>query len=182
LENSELRELLENQQRDFRARFGRDPEPEDPFFVREDDGESIKPGDKQVIAAMSAAGIDGESIYIFYKTGIYRRDVEGFRDRSIAAPLKLFMILATFRCGATIPRSIDSRPSVEFLNRHSQLDPVVRRVHQILLGPEVPLCHLDRCVAQEQLNLFQLPAGPRGTSSRSCASSHGGRFREHPQP
>ena len=34
-------------------------------------------GDKQVIAAMSAAGIDGESIYIFYKTGIYRRDVEG---------------------------------------------------------------------------------------------------------
>jgi hypothetical protein len=77
LENSELSELLENQQRDFRARFGCDPEPEDPFFVREDDGESIRPGDKQVITAMSDAGVDAAFIYAFHKTGIYRQDVEG---------------------------------------------------------------------------------------------------------
>jgi hypothetical protein len=78
VENSELSELLENQRRDFRARFGRDPEPKDPFFIREDDGESIRPGDKQVITAMSDAGVDAVFIYVFHKTGIYRpRDVEG---------------------------------------------------------------------------------------------------------
>jgi hypothetical protein len=44
------------------------------------------------------------------------------------------------------------------LDRHSQLDPVVRRVHQILLRTEIPLSRLDRGVAQQHLNLLQLPA------------------------
>jgi hypothetical protein len=77
VENFELSELLENQKRDFRVKFGRDPKPEDPFFVTEDDGESIRPGDKQVITAMSDAGVHAEFIYVFHKTGIYRRWDEG---------------------------------------------------------------------------------------------------------
>jgi hypothetical protein len=32
-------------------------------------------------------------------------------------------------------------------------------MHQILFGAEVPLCSLDRRMAQEQLDLFKLPTG-----------------------
>jgi hypothetical protein len=45
------------------------------------------------------------------------------------------------------------------LNRYPQLDPIIRRMNQILLCPEVSLGRLNRCVAQEQLDLLQLPAG-----------------------
>src|ERR1035441_1485007 len=40
-----------------------------------------------------------------------------------------------------------------------QLDPVVRSMHQILFGAEVPLGRLDRCMAQQQLDLLKLAAG-----------------------
>src|SRR5260370_18804534 len=36
----------------------------------------------------------------------------------------------------------------------SQFDPVVRRMNQILLGAQVPFSGLDRCVAQEKLDLL----------------------------
>jgi hypothetical protein len=44
------------------------------------------------------------------------------------------------------------------LHRHSQFDPVIRSVDQILLRPEVPLGRLDGCVPEEQLNLLQFAA------------------------
>src|ERR1017187_4330449 len=45
------------------------------------------------------------------------------------------------------------------LHGYSQLDSVVRRVNQVLLGAQVPLRRLDRGVAQKQLDLVQLTAG-----------------------
>jgi hypothetical protein len=42
------------------------------------------------------------------------------------------------------------------LDRQPQSDRVIGRVHEILLGPQIPLGRLDRCVAQEQLVLFEL--------------------------
>jgi len=40
-----------------------------------------------------------------------------------------------------------------------QLDPVVRRMNQILLGSEVPLRRLNRSVAKHELDLLKLAAG-----------------------
>ncbi len=45
------------------------------------------------------------------------------------------------------------------LHSHSQSDPVVRRVDEILFRTQVPLGRLNRSVAQEQLNLLQLAVG-----------------------
>src|SRR5205809_90459 len=42
---------------------------------------------------------------------------------------------------------------------HPQLDLIVWRVNQILLGPEVSLRGLDRSVSQEKLDLFKLAPG-----------------------
>ena len=71
---------------------------------------------------------------------------------------------------------------------HPQLDPVVRRVDQILLRAQVPLCRLHGCVAKEQLDLFKLTTGgatefgsraaaimrrnPRDTGSLSVRPEH----------
>jgi hypothetical protein len=46
-----------------------------------------------------------------------------------------------------------------FLNRYLQLDPVIGRVDQILLRPEIAFSSLHRRMARQQLNLFQFPAG-----------------------
>jgi hypothetical protein len=43
-------------------------------------------------------------------------------------------------------------------DRHPQLDPIVRRMHEVLPRPEVSLGGLHRGVSQKQLNLFQLAA------------------------
>ena len=43
-------------------------------------------------------------------------------------------------------------------NRHSKLDPIVRRMDQILLGPQVPFGSLNRGVPREQLDLFEFAA------------------------
>src|ERR1039457_4106823 len=40
------------------------------------------------------------------------------------------------------------------LDRHPQLDPVIDRVHEILLSAKVTLGRLDARVAQHKLNLF----------------------------
>jgi hypothetical protein len=45
------------------------------------------------------------------------------------------------------------------VDRHPQLDPVIRRVNQILFGSQVPFGRLDGRVAKEQLDLLQLAAG-----------------------
>lgn len=39
---------------------------------------------------------------------------------------------------------------------HSQFDPVVRRVNQILLGTQVPFRRLNGSMPQQQLNLLKL--------------------------
>ena len=44
------------------------------------------------------------------------------------------------------------------LDGDPELDRVVRRVHQILLGPEIPLRRLHGCVTQQQLDLFKFAA------------------------
>jgi hypothetical protein len=42
------------------------------------------------------------------------------------------------------------------LDSHSQLDCIVRRIHQILLRTQVSLGRLDRSVPEQQLNLLKL--------------------------
>jgi hypothetical protein len=56
------------------------------------------------------------------------------------------------------------------LHRHAQLDPVVRRMNQILLGPEVSLGGLDGCVPEQQLNMLQL-ATRRAAQVRACTAT-----------
>ena len=51
------------------------------------------------------------------------------------------------------PKSLD-----ELLNRHSQLDPVIRCMHQILLGPQISFRGLDGNVTKKELDLLQLAA------------------------
>src|ERR1700676_3139858 len=51
-----------------------------------------------------------------------------------------------------------ARDSV-FLNRHSQPDRIIRRVHQILPRAQITLGSLDRCVAEQQLDLLKLATG-----------------------
>src|SRR5579863_8904497 len=65
----------------------------------------------------------------------------------------------------TITRSLRFGPVMSrarsVSDRDSQLDTVVGRIHQILLGTEIPLGRLNRCMAQEQLDLLKLAAcGP----------------------
>src|SRR6266849_1955948 len=60
-----------------------------------------------------------------------------------------------------INSAIDSiaAPSVEFLNGQSQLDAVIRRMHQILPRSQISFGRLYRRVAQKQLDLLKLAAG-----------------------
>jgi hypothetical protein len=44
-------------------------------------------------------------------------------------------------------------------NRDFQLDPIIRRMRQILPGPQIPLRRLNRRMSEEQLNLLKLAAG-----------------------
>jgi hypothetical protein len=44
------------------------------------------------------------------------------------------------------------------LHCHSELDPIVRRMHEILLRAEVQLGRLDRRMAKQQLDLVKLAA------------------------
>jgi hypothetical protein len=68
------RELLERQRAAFRAKFGRDPGPQDPVFF--DPGATDpRPVDEDtlvatVIAAMKASGIDPAKIHAYSRTGM----------------------------------------------------------------------------------------------------------------
>ena len=42
------------------------------------------------------------------------------------------------------------------LNSDSQLDPIVWRVHEILLGTQIPFRRLNGSMPQQQLNLLKL--------------------------
>ena len=44
-----------------------------------------------------------------------------------------------------------------------QFDPIVRRMHQVLFGSQIPLGRLNRRVSQQQLNLLKLAA---------CSAAH----------
>jgi hypothetical protein len=43
--------------------------------------------------------------------------------------------------------------------RHPQLDAVIRRMDQVLLGSQVPFGRLDRRVAEQHLDLLEFPTG-----------------------
>jgi hypothetical protein len=49
-----------------------------------------------------------------------------------------------------------SGPAGWRLQRHAQLDSVIRRVHQILLRAQIALCCLDGRMPQQHLDLLQL--------------------------
>ncbi len=63
----ELRELLQEQLRRFRERFGRDPRPNDPIFF---DMPPVEHFEFYMAQDMRRAGIAPELIYAFEKTGL----------------------------------------------------------------------------------------------------------------
>jgi hypothetical protein len=68
------RELLERQREAFRAKFGRDPGPEDPVFF-DPQADDPRPLDEDTLVttmvdAMKAAGIDPAKIHAYRRTGI----------------------------------------------------------------------------------------------------------------
>jgi hypothetical protein len=68
------RELLERQREAFRAKFGRDPGPEDPVFF-DPKADEPRPLDDEllvttVVDAMKAAGIDPAKIHAYRRTGM----------------------------------------------------------------------------------------------------------------
>ena len=68
--------MLKEQRAQFREKFGRDPEPDDPIFFNPDVAtpEPLTPAqddalDQEIIEAMGDAGIDAAIIYAYRKTG-----------------------------------------------------------------------------------------------------------------
>ncbi len=45
------------------------------------------------------------------------------------------------------------------LHREPELDHVVGRIHQVLLGAEVPFGRLNRGMPEQQLDVLKLPTG-----------------------
>jgi hypothetical protein len=69
---------FERQREAFRAKFGRDPGPDDPVFF-DPDAKTPQPMDmdavqRQVIEAMVQVGIDPALIYAYSKTGLMVTD------------------------------------------------------------------------------------------------------------
>jgi len=67
-------QIIQDQLRKFREKFGRAPGPEDPIFF-DPDADVPKPISEdwlreQTIAAMAQAGIDPQKIYAYRKTGL----------------------------------------------------------------------------------------------------------------
>jgi hypothetical protein len=54
---------------------------------------------------------------------------------------------------------LPKRHPAALLDRHPQLDPVVRSMNKVLARTKIPLRRLNRGVAQQQLNLFKLATG-----------------------
>ena len=70
----EVSQIIQDQLRQFREKFGRDPGPDDPVFF-DPDAEVPKPISEdwlreQTVAAMARAGIDPQKIYAYRKTGL----------------------------------------------------------------------------------------------------------------
>ena len=85
---------LEEQLRAFRAKFGRDPGPDDPLFF-DPDADEPRPLNRATIEAgmvdaMEQAGISPAQIYAFQQTGII--PVEGLLDRVPAERLQEFYL------------------------------------------------------------------------------------------
>ena len=80
-------------------------------------------------------------------------------------------------------RTIDSKriTASRDSDSHAQPDCVVRRVDQILLGAQIPFGRLNRSVAEQQLNLLQLAAGP-AAQFRAGTTSFMGRCEEVRSP
>jgi len=70
----EVSQIMQDQLRRFREKFGRDPGPQDPVFF-DPDADVPKPISEdwlreQTVAAMAQAGIDPRKIYACRKTGL----------------------------------------------------------------------------------------------------------------
>jgi hypothetical protein len=87
-----VEQALEEQLQAFRAKFGRDPGPDDPLFFDPDADEprplnwvAVEAG---MVDAMERAGFSPAQIYAFQQTGIL--PVEGLLDRVSAERLQEF--------------------------------------------------------------------------------------------
>jgi len=74
-----------------------------------------------------------------------------------------------------------------WLNRHTQLDRVVWRMHQVLLRAKLLLGRLNRCVTQQYLDLLRLATGGpselgAGSAKEYSFSFEGARFRQSTGP
>jgi len=71
--SQEMVQVLEEQRQRFRAKFGRDPRPEDPVLWDENANEPRPVSEEQIhrviLQAITAAGSPPELIYAFQKTG-----------------------------------------------------------------------------------------------------------------
>src|ERR1035441_959766 len=86
------------------------------------------------------------------------------RNNSVRAAATSFQ-----RAAVCCVYEIKAGPAGE-LHHHPQLDPVVRRVNQVLLCPEVPFRRLNGRVPEEQLDLLQFTAR-RATQFRAGATT-----------
>jgi hypothetical protein len=72
--SKEMIQMLEEQKQRFRAKFGRDPRPEDPIFWNEKADQPEPVSEEQIhqiiLQAITAAGSPPEFIHAFKKTGI----------------------------------------------------------------------------------------------------------------
>jgi hypothetical protein len=89
-----VEQALEEQLRAFRAKFGRDPGPDDPLFF-DPDADEPRPLNRVAVEAgmvdaMEQAGISPAQIYAFQQTGII--PVEGLLDRVPAERLQEFYL------------------------------------------------------------------------------------------
>jgi hypothetical protein len=89
-----VEQALEEQLRAFRARFGRDPGPDDPLFF-DPDADEPRPLNRVAVEAgmvdaMERAGVSPAQIYAFQQTGII--PVEGLLDNVPAERLQEFYL------------------------------------------------------------------------------------------
>jgi hypothetical protein len=72
--SKEMIQMLEEQKQRFRAKFGRDPRPEDPVIWDDNATEptpaSVEDIHQTILSALIAAGSPPEFIYAFNKTGL----------------------------------------------------------------------------------------------------------------
>jgi hypothetical protein len=71
--SNEMIQMLEEQKQRFRAKFGRDPRPEDPVIWDENAAEPTPASEddihQTILSALTAAGSPPEFVYAFDKTG-----------------------------------------------------------------------------------------------------------------